>query len=346
MTHAGAVAVSAESTSTAEPSRDWSSKAFLASPRSRPPGMLVESLLPKESITMISAAPGTGKTFFTLAMAIALAQGTPFLGFKTCQSPVLFIGEDAPGWDYGPMLRSLCGSAEPPEGLHIAANDRFRMFEASWRDELGKYVQQHGIKIVVLDTLRSVHDKNENDSREMQQVMNEIRNWSVTYGVAVLFLHHEAKPSKDQEGSSYRGSSVLLGSTDFYFRMSVLPGGTRTGMKALALTPRKGRGRFLHGPITFDLVWDPPPVRIVRHSAVEAPKALDLASIVRAELETGPRSMEQLLAAVPNGKLSNKTLRTKIDGVLKPLREAGLVFPSRVGSKFVWRLLEAEKIAA
>src|SRR5713101_7207584 len=94
---------------------DWSLAVFLDSPRSQFPEFLVHSLTPECSLTMLAAEPGAGKSIFAAALGLAVAQGQPFLDLRTKKGGVLFIGEDAPAWDYGSILRKLLNSVAPPE---------------------------------------------------------------------------------------------------------------------------------------------------------------------------------------------------------------------------------------
>lgn len=72
------------------------------------PEMLVESILPRRTLTGLTAYPGTGKTWLTLELARAVSTGTKFLGkFKAEVGNVVFVGQDASIQDYARQLRKL-----------------------------------------------------------------------------------------------------------------------------------------------------------------------------------------------------------------------------------------------
>lgn len=66
-----------------------------------PVEFLVEGILPTHAICGLTGAPGTGKTWFAMAMMEAVVTGTKFLGkFPTKQGPALYVGADASFLDY------------------------------------------------------------------------------------------------------------------------------------------------------------------------------------------------------------------------------------------------------
>src|SRR5262249_33843110 len=127
------------------PPDNWSLAKFLAAPRSLHPGFLVESLIPKCSLTMLSAEPGTGKTMLAGALGLAVAEGRPFLGLKTSPASVMVIGEDSPPWDQGAIFRKLLGGESPPGRFHLLANEGFRLLDPGWRERLGRYLETNCI---------------------------------------------------------------------------------------------------------------------------------------------------------------------------------------------------------
>lgn len=327
---------------TAEKTVDWSLKTFLESPRAVKPDDLVESLVPEASVTMLAAAPGAGKSFLMLGLALAVTRGEDFAGLKTKQAPALFIGEDAPAWDYAGQLRKLLGDGSAPATFHIAANEQFRLLDTGRRAALGEYVRRHGVRLVIVDTLRAVHDNDENDSQQMQKVMNELRAISVEYGVSVVFLHHSPKPSSIGTTSDYRGSSVLLGSCDFFYSMAALRLGNES---RLTLQCKKGRGADMPTVLTLRLAWGKPPAVIARVG--EADTRPDLPTQVIAKLRKGPSCVGEIVASVEADGRAAKTIREKVDKVVKALQGSGVATYVLEGGKKIWSLApETEEVAA
>ena len=73
-----------------------------------PPEMLVDTILPKSSLTGLTGYAGTGKTWFALELSRAVATGTEFLKyFQARPGNVVFVGQDASIHDYAQQLRKL-----------------------------------------------------------------------------------------------------------------------------------------------------------------------------------------------------------------------------------------------
>jgi hypothetical protein len=75
------------------------------------PPMLIESILPRQGITVLGAKPGLGKTFLCLEMARAVATGGNFLGqFKAKIGAVLLVGQDQSILEYARQTRKVIGA--------------------------------------------------------------------------------------------------------------------------------------------------------------------------------------------------------------------------------------------
>jgi len=72
------------------------------------PEMLVDDILPRKTVTGITAMPGTGKTWLTLELARSISTGTKFLGrFQAKPGNVVYVGQDSSIHDYAQQLRKL-----------------------------------------------------------------------------------------------------------------------------------------------------------------------------------------------------------------------------------------------
>lgn len=325
-----------ENCSTPPQEDNWLLANFLADPRSQRPDFLVDALAPERSLIMISAEPGAGKTMVAGSLGLAVAEGRPFLDLPTKPSGVLFIGEDAPAWDYGTIFRKLLDGNAPPQTFHVAAHEGFRLLDSAWRARLTQYLERTHIALVILDTLRAVHDRNENDSREMQEVMNELRAISVTYAVSIMFLHHTTKKNADGVAGEYRGSSVLLGSCDQFIRMSAVPG--LPGSKILTLDVQKGRGTDC-GLLTAKLSWDDHSVKLSAAGASTTPPEPTVEGILPGELAKGPVFVDEVIRLIPSRGRSRNTVRGWVDAYLHRLETAGQVRWTWASGRKRWELV-------
>jgi hypothetical protein len=85
--------------------------------------------------------------------------------------------------------------------------------EEEFVDNLIEEMEEKKIGLVIFDSLRSVHNADENSSKEMQEVMDQIKRIT-RKGITVLFTHHNRKKNKfvkgkDESGEDSRGSSAI-----------------------------------------------------------------------------------------------------------------------------------------
>lgn len=194
---------------------------------------------------MVGGEPYTGKTMLTLAMALALDAGKPLLGFEPQERrKVLYIGQDAPTWDYAEQSRKLLMGYElTPQQVDalntdVCFNQGHDLLDKTFWNFLRDWHAEVGFDVVVFDTLAAMHSADENSNREMNIIMNTLKRIRDALGVTVIFTHHESKPSDSGRSAVYkaRGASVISGSVDIYLSLQAMVTGQ------VRLTMPKGRG--------------------------------------------------------------------------------------------------------
>lgn len=204
------------------------------------PPMLIEGLVPRGGLVMLASDPSVGKTFVGLEAARAVSSHTPFLGrFNAWGGRVLFVEEDEPEWALCKQFVKLAGdqnraeraTIEHPylptsleENLYFLVNRRVSLDTVEGAARLGRAAasigsdpEDRGADLIVLDTLRSMHSGDENDSTWMAFILGNLRLVQQMTGAAILLLHHHSKPTKENGGSlSYRvrGSTAIMGALD------------------------------------------------------------------------------------------------------------------------------------
>lgn len=169
-------------------------------------------------------APGaTGKSFWALEAAMAVACGVP-------GGDILGLAPEASG-------RVVYLAAEDPEpalicrvhalGAHLGQAAREAIAERlSLVPIMGKRLnimdEKHlahvvdrcaGARLLVLDTLSRIHALDENDNGEMARLLSQLEHIAAQTGCAVLFLHHVSKASARERGDEQqaaRGASALV----------------------------------------------------------------------------------------------------------------------------------------
>jgi hypothetical protein len=180
------------------------------------PDWLVDGLLCKGDLGLCIGEPGVGKSWTSMALAVAIAEGSgTFLGRKVSKSPsrVLYVDEENPEPLVPLRLRKL--------GLTDRGVARFR------------YLHRQGIRLdknpgplleealdfnpelIVIDSLTRVHTKDENNAGEMAKLFNDgIVPLARSTGATCLVIHHVNKTESNSSFVRSRGSSDLSGVID------------------------------------------------------------------------------------------------------------------------------------
>ena len=196
-----------------------------------PPPPLFDGFLLHKTLTMLSAEPFTGKTLLMMAMAISLNTGKPLFGRHRPAElrRVLFIGQDAPTWDYVRQARKLLrGYGVNPDDFgdldtDLLLNQNINITDKRFIDLwLRPWHDATAFDVLMLDTLLSVHSADENDNRQMNLVMSALKRIRDEFGCAVIFSHHLSKPHGDNPMSANyraRGATAIVGGVDFHFQL-------------------------------------------------------------------------------------------------------------------------------
>jgi hypothetical protein len=171
---------------------------------------IVEKLVPAEAFTIISADPGNFKTWLTMEIALSVSKGSEFVGyFPTSQCPILMIDEE----DSERIIqdRFKCLGIEKPDELpiHYLCKAGFNIMNKNGLASIMNHIIEHGIKLVIFDSLIRIHGGDENTSRDMAAVYRRF-NAIMKLGVSVIATHHHRKNSeKTDSPQSLRGSSDI-----------------------------------------------------------------------------------------------------------------------------------------
>lgn len=214
----------------------------LVQTNARVPPALIESLCLTRTNILLTAPPGTGKSFLMLYILQCLSAGLPVFGSRAVkgQHRCLFIGDDAPPWYYhlqvlavnrglqSPDLSDTYLWLEPggkltgPAFLHLPPS-RVKTdspFAAALEARLGA---DDGPTIVMFDTLRRFHNLNERQDEHMAPLVEYLKWLRATYNVTTIWAHHERKSQQNMQSTGTdksRGSTELPAGFDAHWSLS------------------------------------------------------------------------------------------------------------------------------
>lgn len=175
------------------------------------PVWLVEDIIPEKAFLVLVAPPGTGKTFIVLSMLYALRYGHPWLGqpVSNAVSVLYAYGEGGAGLKnrIPPLLIDSCN----PSPIYFLNGLPSLTSEA----DVVTFIRQVNSlspkpQLIVLDTLaRAFVGGDENNARDMGQLVAGVSRIIKETGATVFLLHHTTKNT-----GKMRGSSALEGAAD------------------------------------------------------------------------------------------------------------------------------------
>lgn len=181
--------------------------------------MLFEGFIPQSGLVAEVGASDTGKSMLYRQMAIAIAKGSDFLGFRyagRCKS-VIFVAteDDAQATAY--LLR------KQNRTMKMTAEDARRIRFIYDVDDvvsvLREELQKEPADAVIIDAYSDVFTgKDSKDSTQTRQFLNEYGNIVRDFGCCVAFLHHTGKRTEDLAPSK----NNAMGSQSFEAKMRLM----------------------------------------------------------------------------------------------------------------------------
>ena len=166
------------------------------------PKRFISGYFPRGGLSIVVAAPGTGKTWFILRIACDLSIGGPiFDGFAEEARPLkslIFAGEAGSElllhrvydthWDFNMDNITIIDMIN-------AENDGVSlMFDTeAGRRNIEIFISENKPDIVFFDTFGSFHSHNESKSSEMRSIIRFLTGLAQKYDVAVVVTHHTRK---------------------------------------------------------------------------------------------------------------------------------------------------------
>jgi RecA-family ATPase len=170
---------------------------------------LIGSMIPANTVTLLSGDGGTGKSLLALNLAISVASGgkLPWLNMKPQQGRALYIGAEDDVKEMHRRINDMIWtrpeiSWDDIEDLHLASlasrdallaslDPRTGILTPSelWTRIMTK-IEAERPRVVVLDTLADLYPGNENDRAQARQFIGQLRKAAVDFETTIVLLSH------------------------------------------------------------------------------------------------------------------------------------------------------------
>ena len=188
-------------------------KSILEDDSSPPEPIIDNGILLDGTILIIVGPAKSKKTFLTQNLALSIAMGNDFAGFKiTKPKKVLYYLAEGGYYPNRERLRKMAENISPDntENFLIAFPPYMLINHKENYDEICKTIKDSDAEVVIFDPLIRFHDVDENSATGMSEVLGIIRQLIEKLGISVILVHHTGKV----QSKGGRGSSVIIGEYD------------------------------------------------------------------------------------------------------------------------------------
>ena len=188
---------------------------------------MISGILRQRHKMFVSAASKAGKSFLMIELAIALAEGTTWLGFKCKQSKVLYLNFEIDR----PSFINRVHRIYEAQNL-TPSNDNLYMLNLRGHsrplDQLTNTIIEVATKLqvsaIIFDPLYKILMGDENSAEDMSSLCREFDKIATETGCSVIYVHHHSKGGQSSKNSMdrYSGSGVLARDADALLDMTEL----------------------------------------------------------------------------------------------------------------------------
>lgn len=176
---------------------------------------VIDGLLRRAEIMNIIASPKAGKSWLVIALAIAVARGTPWLSyFQTVQGKVLLIDNELHKGTFAHRLRTVLKEMEIDP---VELKDHFEVLNLRGAlediDSISGYLNKlkpGEYSLIIFDAWYRVlpKDVDENNNGEITQLYNKLDLIAEKTQAAIVLIHHSSKGNQAGKSVTDMGSGA------------------------------------------------------------------------------------------------------------------------------------------
>jgi len=229
-----------------------------------PTKFVVQDILP-QGLTLVTAPPKFGKSFFVAQLCLCVATKTPFLGFTVNPAVVAYLSLE----DTEAGLQYRASKIIENLGIEIKEHTPLQIiYEISPDDDfvgdniyekLEHYILTNlGTSLLVIDTFGKVREDSggteysyKNDVRDV----GRFKELADKYNLAIILVHHTNKGTNESDNhGNISGTNGILGTVDTSIVMKRDHRSDK--VTKIDITGRKSKSQILHAEFDHDqLVW-------------------------------------------------------------------------------------------
>ena len=173
---------------------------------------VIDGLLPAGTY-LLAGAPKIGKSFLVLQMAYQVSMGAPFLGFSSRQGTVLYLALE----DTCERLQKRLAQMTEQDSEHLILSVFSETLDEGLTERLSDFWSEHtDTVLIIIDTLQRVRGRTPDNGSYAADydTLARLKEFSDTYGVTVLVVHHTRKEGAEDVFNMISGTNGLMGAAD------------------------------------------------------------------------------------------------------------------------------------
>jgi hypothetical protein len=192
---------------------------------------LVEGIIERGANGFFVAQPKNGKSWAAIDLALSLALGCDWLGFRVpCAGRVALISrEDNPSltaWRIKHLFTGKSCAAPALIDSNLYVNTRRESAElmldsSEQMVELLSALRQVRPRFAIFDVFNVLHAADENDNQEMRGILRQLSNIQAEIGCGIGVVHHYNKADQGSMTQRLRGSSAIAGWAEWLIGISM-----------------------------------------------------------------------------------------------------------------------------
>lgn len=182
-----------------------------------PVKFIVDCILPI-GLGGISAKSKLGKSWLALQLAVDVARGDGFLGFKTMKCGVLYIDlENTPSLTQE-RIRTVLDGRDAPKNLYFAHD--FNLMGEGFEENLTDFLRSKpDAKLVIIDVFQKVKRGKQLNQTDYE-ILTKVKRIADSFGIGVCNVYHDRKAVDPTDPfSNLLGSTAVMGVSDFMWML-------------------------------------------------------------------------------------------------------------------------------
>lgn len=171
---------------------------------------IIKPFFEEGGLNMVSAPPNTWKSWLLFFLTRHIVTGEMVWDkFRVQKCKVMIVNEE----DSCRLIQdrfNLLSIEDESLEIYFHIMEGIKMNEET-TDNLIAELKENNIKVIIFDSLRALHNLDENDSKQMQGLMDLFKKFN-REDITVIFTHHHRKKAfgeKNDGAESARGSSAI-----------------------------------------------------------------------------------------------------------------------------------------